>query len=71
MHTDSFTGPASQDIQLPIFLRGIKHVIRVINIHVKHFIYYTALQYLARTFDDSVAQTSAIIHGGKSTGATP
>lgn len=39
--------------------------------HVKHFIYYKALQYLVDTFDDSVAQTSAVIHGGKSTAATP
>lgn len=69
VHTDSFTSPASQDIQLLIFFRSIKHLIRVINIHMKHFIYNTALQYLARTFDDSVAETSAINHGDKSTAA--
>lgn len=34
---------------------------------MERFIYNTALQYLARTFDDSVAQTSAINLGDKST----
>lgn len=37
---------------------------------MKHFIYNTAPEYLARTFDDSVAQTCAVIHGGESTAAT-
>jgi len=38
---------------------------------VKYFICKTALQYLEKTFDDSVGQTSATVsHVGKSTAAT-
>lgn len=67
MHADTFTGPANQDIQLLIFLKSIKHVMRVIN---TRFLHNAALQHLARAFDHAIAQTSAVIPGGKSSAAT-